>query len=118
MPDVLVAVSLVPETGAVSAEHLPNVLARLNSSAAPEHVETDLKLSDPPKADGGRYDSLRADLADREDHQASAPASAAAARCGGRVEGAASARHFRSAPTARTLHSKRALPTSTVQLQA
>jgi len=67
MPDVLVAVSLVPVTGAVSAEHLHNMLARLNASAAPEQVETALKPSEPPKADGGRYDSLRADLADRGD---------------------------------------------------
>ena len=67
---VLVAVSLVLESGAVSAEHVLNVLARLNASPAPEQVETALKLSEPPKADAGRYDSLRADHASREDHHA------------------------------------------------
>ena len=67
---VLVAVSLVLESGAVSAEHVLNVLARLNASPAPEQVETALKLSDPPKADAGRYDSLRTDHASQEDHHA------------------------------------------------
>ena len=66
---VLVAVGLVLETGAVSAEHVLNVLARLNASPTPEHVETALKLSEPPKADTGRYDSLRS-TADEEDHHA------------------------------------------------
>ena len=56
---VLVAVSLVLETGAVSAEHVINVLARLNADPTPQMVETALKLSEPPKADAGRYDSLR-----------------------------------------------------------
>jgi hypothetical protein len=67
---VLVAVSLVLESGAVSAEHVLNVLARLNASPAPEQVETALKLNEPPKADAGRYDSLRTDHASREDHHA------------------------------------------------
>jgi hypothetical protein len=66
---VLVAVGLVLETGAVSAEHVLNVLARLNASPTPEQVETALKLSEPPKADTGRYDSLRS-TADEEDHHA------------------------------------------------
>src|SRR5574343_273922 len=67
---VLVAVSLVLESGAVSAEHVLNVLARLNASPAPEQVETALMLSEPPKADAGRYDSLRTDHASQEDHHA------------------------------------------------
>lgn len=56
---VLVAVSLVLESGAVSAEHVLNVLARLNAGAAPEPVETTLQLSEPPEANTVRYDSLR-----------------------------------------------------------
>jgi len=59
----------VLETGAVSAEHVLNVLARLNASPTPEQVETALKLSEPPKADTGRHDSLRS-TADEEDHHA------------------------------------------------
>jgi hypothetical protein len=31
----------------------------LTAAPAPEHVETTLLLSDPPRADTGRYDSLR-----------------------------------------------------------
>ena len=65
---VLVAVSLVLETGAVSAEHVLNVVARLNAGPAPEPVETALELSEPPKADTGRYDSLRSAV--EEDHHA------------------------------------------------
>ena len=65
---VLVAVSLVLETGAVSAEHVLNVLARLNAGPVPEQVETALQLSEPPKADTGRYDSLRGVA--EEDHHA------------------------------------------------
>ena len=64
---VLVAVSLVLESGAVSAEHVLNVLARLNASPAPEQVETALQLSEPPKADTGRYDSLRG-VAEEDQH--------------------------------------------------
>jgi len=67
---VLVAVSLVLETGAVSAEHVLNVLARLNASPAPEQVQTAMKLSEPPKADAGRYDNLRTDHTDQDGHHA------------------------------------------------
>jgi len=56
---VLVAVELVLETGAVSAEHVINVLGRLNAVAPPEAVETHLQLNEAPRADTGRYDSLR-----------------------------------------------------------
>ena len=56
---VLVAVELVLETGAVSAEHVINVLGRLNAVVLPEAVETHLKLTEAPRADTGRYDSLR-----------------------------------------------------------
>ena len=56
---VLVAIELVIESGALSAEHVLNVLARLNASPLPESVETSLQLKDAPLADTGRYDSLR-----------------------------------------------------------
>ena len=56
---VLVAIELVIESGALSAEHVLNVLARLNASPLPESVETSLQLKDAPLADTERYDSLR-----------------------------------------------------------
>ena len=56
---VLVAVELVIESGALSAEHVENVLARLNASPAPACVETSLQLKDVPLANTSRYDSLR-----------------------------------------------------------
>ena len=56
---VLVAVELVIESGALSAEHVLNVLARLNASPAPACVETSLQLKDVPLANTSRYDSLR-----------------------------------------------------------
>ena len=56
---VLVAVELVLESGAVSAEHVLNVLARLNAIAPPAAVETALELQEVPRADTGRYDRLR-----------------------------------------------------------
>jgi hypothetical protein len=66
---VLVAAELVLETGAVSAEHVLNVIARLNASAPPDQVETALRLTEAPRADTGRYDRLRAQAAGQEvDH--------------------------------------------------
>ena len=56
---VLVAVELVLESGALSAEHVLNVLARLNASPAPASVETSLQLQEAPVANTVRYDSLR-----------------------------------------------------------
>jgi transposase len=56
---VLVAVSLVLESGAISAEHVLNVLARLNASPPPACVETSLQLHEAPLANTGRYDHLR-----------------------------------------------------------
>ena len=56
---VLVAVELVIESGALSAEHILNVLARLNASPPPECVETSLQLKEVPLANTDRYDSLR-----------------------------------------------------------
>ena len=56
---VLVAVELVIESGALSAEHVLNVLARLNASPVPVGVETSLQLNEAPLANTDRYDSLR-----------------------------------------------------------
>ena len=56
---VLVAVELVIESGVLSAEHVLNVLARLSASPTPACVETSLPLNEAPRADTGRYDSLR-----------------------------------------------------------
>jgi len=64
LPAVLVAVELLVESGVLSAEHVENVLARLNASPVPESVETSLLLKEAPVADTGRYDSLRAIGAD------------------------------------------------------
>ena len=62
LESVLVAVELVVESGALSTEHVLNVLARLNASPQPETVETTLQLEEAPVADTGRYDSLRGAL--------------------------------------------------------
>ena len=60
---VLVAVSLLLEgaapSGSFSAEHVRNVLARLNTPATPQQAETALQLTHAPKADTARYDRLR-----------------------------------------------------------
>ena len=55
---VLVAVELVLESGVHSAEHVLNVLARLNQEGMPAQVETSLKLTVEPLANTSRYDSL------------------------------------------------------------
>ena len=65
---VLVAVELVLESGAVNAEHVINVLGRLTATAPPDPVSTALQLTEAPRADTGRYDSLRTEQAA---HQAS-----------------------------------------------
>ena len=59
---VLVAVELVVESGALSTEHVLNVLARLNASPAPQTVDTTLQLEEVPVANTARYDSLRSAL--------------------------------------------------------
>lgn len=56
---VLVAVELVLESGAVNAEHLHNVLARLTPQPVMPTVDTALPVSEPPVADTARYDRLR-----------------------------------------------------------
>lgn len=67
---VLVAVELVVESGVLSAEHVENVLARLNAVPVPACVETSLQLSVPPLADTGRYDSLRGQTTANQDAEA------------------------------------------------
>ena len=63
---VLVAVELVIESGVLSAEHVLNVLARLNTSPVPMGVETSLHLTEAPLANTDRYDSLRGTDEDAE----------------------------------------------------
>ena len=70
---VLVAVELAlersPPSGRVSAEHVINVLGRLNAMPAPENAQTTLKVATAPLADTTRYDSLRTqDIAEEIDH--------------------------------------------------
>ncbi len=68
---VLVAVELVLESGVLSAEHVLNVLARLNAAPMPPCVETTLKLKEAPLANTDRYDQLRHEVADMtEDNHA------------------------------------------------
>ena len=56
---VLVAVDLVVESGTLSAEHVLNVVARLNAVPVPASVATTLQLTQAPLANTSRYDSLR-----------------------------------------------------------
>src|SRR5436190_6356829 len=58
---VLVAVELVIESGALSAEQVLNVLARLDSSPPPACVQTSLELREAPLANTSRYDNLRSE---------------------------------------------------------
>jgi hypothetical protein len=59
---VLVAVEVVLEgatpSGAISVEHVRNVLARLNSPPMPEQAQTALQLNQAPEANTARYDRL------------------------------------------------------------
>ena len=57
---VLVAVELALQSGRVSAEHVLNVLSRLQEQRMPEPpVATRLTLNTPPLANLQRYDALR-----------------------------------------------------------
>jgi len=56
---VLVATELVLEAGRPSAEHVLNVLARLQPEGSPALVDTALRLKEEPRADVTRYDGLR-----------------------------------------------------------
>jgi transposase len=69
---VLVAVELALEgapRGRVGAEHVLNVIARLNAAPAPQNAATGLQVADRPLANTERYDSLRGqDSAQEVDH--------------------------------------------------
>jgi hypothetical protein len=56
---VLVAVELVLESGALSVEHVMNVIGRIQYPTRQVTVETALVLQEAPLADTGRYDTLR-----------------------------------------------------------
>lgn len=59
VPTAGLAAVLVVESGVLSAEHVENVLARVNAGLVPATVETSLQLKDAPVANTGGYDSLR-----------------------------------------------------------
>jgi hypothetical protein len=59
---VLVAVELALEgapRGRIGAEHVLNVIGRLNAAPAPQNAATGLQVADKPLANTERYDSLR-----------------------------------------------------------
>ena len=56
---VLVAAELILESGNTSAEHVKNVISRLNEPSAPRSMHTALRVEEEPIADAGRYDRLR-----------------------------------------------------------
>ena len=56
---VLSAVDRVIESGVLSAEHVYNMLGRLNAPTPVETVQTSLTIAEPPLADTERYDQLR-----------------------------------------------------------
>ena len=64
LENVLVAVELVLESGAPSAEHVENMLNRLKEPPMPEAVHSPLQISEEPIADTGRYDRLRDEVTD------------------------------------------------------
>jgi transposase len=55
---VLGAVKKLLDSGVTSLEQVVNVLSRLNEPPIPAQVETGLKLTEEPRADTARYDSL------------------------------------------------------------
>ena len=69
---VLVAVELALEgapRGRIGAEHVLNVIARLNAAPAPQNAATGLQVADKPLANTERYDSLRGQASAEEvDH--------------------------------------------------
>ena len=59
---VLLAIELVLESKAISAEHITNVLTRLRPCTAPEQVATTLQLAEEPILDPSLYDSLHQEV--------------------------------------------------------
>jgi len=57
----------------VSADHVLNVIGRLNAEPKPASVETSLKLNEAPQANTDRYDCLlsdeRSELEAEVDHE-------------------------------------------------
>ena len=64
LENVLVAVELVLESGAPSAEHVENMLNRLKAPPMPEAIDSPLQISEEPIADTARYDRLRDEVTD------------------------------------------------------
>ncbi len=57
---VIVAIEIALESGRVSGEHVLNVLSRLQEPISEKKdIETQIKLTEPAKADVFRYDTLR-----------------------------------------------------------
>ena len=63
---VLVAVGLMLESGAVSVEHVLNMLSRLRPGPVTEPVHTRLRIHRAPIADTQRYDRLHSVEQNRE----------------------------------------------------
>jgi transposase len=55
---VRLAIDVALESGAINAEHVLNVLARLQAPPKPEALDTPLQVAEPPLADSSRYDQL------------------------------------------------------------
>lgn len=60
LESVLVAIELVLESRNISADHVLNVLGRLQSPVAIDRAETALSLAEEPAANITRYEDLRA----------------------------------------------------------
>jgi hypothetical protein len=57
---VIVAVEIALQSGRVSGEYVLNVLSRIQEPISiKSHIQTQIKLTEPSKADVHRYDSLR-----------------------------------------------------------
>lgn len=69
---MLVAVELAlesaPPSGKVSAEHVINVLSRLNAVPTPQDAQTHLQAVVAPLANTARYDSLRGQGSEEINH--------------------------------------------------
>lgn len=59
---VVVAAELIFAAGNTSAEHIKNVLSRLQEATVPVAVETALTVHEPPLFGAGRYDRLHGDV--------------------------------------------------------
>jgi hypothetical protein len=65
---VLVAIELALQAGRASADHVLNLLSRLQEQSRPgQEVSTALTLEEPPQANVSRYDRLRQSQAQNEE---------------------------------------------------